>query len=227
MNNHHHLYLLSFIILPSLDGAFLIDNLLIGMTGSIGVISYSEFIFLLRKNIAKNINVIMSKNATKFITPFSIRVLSGNFVFTDTFDESEKIFVPHLELVRKSDLFLIMPATANIIGKLANGICDDLISTCALSAKVPVVLIPNMNSDMWFSKANQRNIALNKELGYHIIEPKEVGMSHGGAVIDTFSKNQSEIPISTITYEEIVAFIKELLTTKKEQSDLHIAEKHD
>ena len=73
------------------------DNLLIGMTGSIGVISYSEFIFLLRKDIAKNINVIMSKNATKFITPFSIRVLSGNFVFTDTFDESEKIFLPHLE----------------------------------------------------------------------------------------------------------------------------------
>ncbi|HEY6756382.1 MAG TPA: flavoprotein, partial [Nitrososphaera sp.] len=138
-----------------MDEKFLIDNLLIGMTGSIGVISYSEFIFLLRKDIAKNINVIMSKNATKFITPFSIRVLSGNFVFTDTFDESEKIFVPHLELVRNSDLFLIMPATANIIGKLANGICDDLISTCAIAAKVPVVVIPNMNSDMWFSKANQ------------------------------------------------------------------------
>jgi phosphopantothenoylcysteine decarboxylase len=200
-----------------LDEKFLIDNLLIGMTGSIGVISYSEFIFLLRKDIAKNINVIMSKNATKFITPFSIRVLSGNFVFTDTFDESEKIFVPHLELVRNSDLFLIMPATANIIGKLANGICDDLISTCAISAKVPVVVIPNMNSDMWFSKANQRNIAMNKELGYHILEPK-VSTSQDTAVVDLFSKNENEIPILSIAYEEMVEFIKEILITKKKQS---------
>jgi phosphopantothenoylcysteine decarboxylase/phosphopantothenate--cysteine ligase len=200
-----------------LDEKFLIDNLLIGMTGSIGVISYSEFIFLLRKDIAKNINVIMSKNATKFITPFSIRVLSGNFVFTDTFDESEKIFVPHLELVRNSDLFLIMPATANIIGKLANGICDDLISTCAISAKIPVVVIPNMNSDMWFSKANQRNIALNKELGYHVLEPK-VSTSQDTAVVDLFSKNENEISILSIAYEEIVEFIRELLITKKKQS---------
>lgn len=198
-----------------MDEKFLMDNLLIGMTGSIGVISYSEFIFLLRKDIAKNINVIMSKNATKFITPFSIRVLSGNFVFTDTFDESEKIFLPHLELVRKSDLFLIMPATANIIGKLANGICDDLISTCAISAKIPVVVIPNMNSDMWFSKANQRNIALNKELGYYILEPK-VSTSQGTAVVDLFSKNENEISILSIAYEEIVEFIKELLITKKQ-----------
>ncbi len=189
---------------------FLIDNLLIGMTGSIGVISFSEYIFLFRKNIAKNINVIMSKSATRFITPFSIRSFSGNFVFTDSFDIREEMYLPHLELVRKSDLFLIMPATANIIGKLAHGICDDLISTAAISARVPVAIIPNMNSDMWFSKANQKNISLVKDLGYHILEPK-VGSNDEDSLIDLYCKRTEEIPISSITYEEILEFIKGLV----------------
>lgn len=183
------------------------------MTGSIGVITFSEYIFSLRKTFVKNINVIMSKSATKFITPFSIRIYSGNFVFTDSFNRSENIYLPHLELVRKSDLFLIMPATANIIGKLAHGICDDLISTCAISAKIPVGIIPNMNSDMWFSKANQRNVALSKELGYYILEPK-AGSNDDDSLIDLYCKNENEIPISSITYEEIVEFIKELMAKK-------------
>jgi len=196
-----------------MDRKYLIDNVLIGMTGSIGVVTFSEYIFLLRKNIAKNIRVIMSKSATKFITPFSIRAFSGNFVYTDSFDISENIYLPHLELVRKSDLFLIMPATANIIAKLAHGICDDLISTCALSAKIPVALIPNMNSDMWFSKANQRNVALIKELGYHILEPK-VGTNDDDSLIDLVCKSENEVPISSITYEEIVEFVKEIIKEK-------------
>ena len=180
------------------------------MTGSIGVLTFSEYIFLLRKDLAKNINVIMSKSATKFITPFSIRVISGNFVFTDSFDETENIYLPHLELVRKSDLFLIMPATANIIGKLAHGICDDLISTCAISSRIPLGIIPNMNSDMWFSKANQKNVGLVKELGYHILEP-QIGNNDDDSLIDMYHKNEKEIPTSSITYEEIVLFIKEII----------------
>jgi phosphopantothenoylcysteine synthetase/decarboxylase len=191
---------------------FLVDNLLIGMTGSIGVISYSEYIFLFRKNIAKNVNVIMSKSATKFITPFSIRSFSGNFVLTDSFDIREDVYIPHLELVRKSNLFLIMPATANIIGKLAHGICDDLISTTALSSTVPVGIIPNMNSDMWFSKANQKNVSLIKDLGYYILEPK-IGNDDEDSLIDLYCKRLGEIPISSITYEEIVEFIKGLVKT--------------
>jgi phosphopantothenoylcysteine synthetase/decarboxylase len=103
-----------------------------------------------------------------------------------------------------------MPATANIIGKLAHGICDDLISTSAISAQIPLGIIPNMNSDMWFSKANQKNVTLIKELGYHILEP-QIGNNDDDSLIDLYHKNEKEVPISSITYEEIVKFAKEII----------------
>ena len=95
------------------------------MAGSIGVIGFAEYISELRKQFVKNIHVIMTESATKFITPFSLRVMSGNDVFTDSFDVIENVYLPHLQLVSQADLLLIMPATANIIGKIAHGICDD------------------------------------------------------------------------------------------------------
>jgi phosphopantothenoylcysteine decarboxylase len=182
------------------------------MTGSIGVIGFSEYIILFRERIAKNVNVIMSKSATKFITPFSLRVFSGNYVFTDSFDISENIFVPHLELVRKSDLFLILPATTNIIAKIAHGIADDLITTSVLSARIPIVIVPHMNSDMWFSKANQKNIELIKDLGYHILEPKLGDSSiESESLIDLYHKSEKEIPLMSATFEEITEFMKSIL----------------
>jgi phosphopantothenoylcysteine synthetase/decarboxylase len=191
----------------------LVENLLIGMTGAISVINYAEYIYKLRKQFVKNIKIIMTKSATKFITPFSLRVISGNEVFTDTFDLSESIFLPHLQLVRNSDLFLIMPATANMIGKLAHGICDDLITTCAISARIPVAIVPQMNSDMYFSKANQRNIALVKELGYYLWEPKILDKEQegGGSMVDLYQKNENPIYRSSPEVEDIVEFMKNVL----------------
>jgi phosphopantothenoylcysteine decarboxylase/phosphopantothenate--cysteine ligase len=158
----------------------------------------------------------MSKSATKFVTPFSLRVFSGNYVFVDLFEISEGIFLPHLQLARKADLFLIAPATANIIGKLAHGIADDLISTVAISARVPVAIVPHMNSDMWFSKSNQRNVALTKELGYHILEPKlRDKESESESLIDMYHKNENEIPLASVNYEEIVEFMKNVLIEGK------------
>jgi phosphopantothenoylcysteine decarboxylase len=199
-----------------LEKEFMMDNLLVGMTGSIGVIGFSEDIFRFRKKIARNVRVIMSKSATKFVTPFSLRVFSGNNVFVDLFDISEGIYLPHLQLARKSDLFLISPASANIIGKLAHGIADDLISTVAMSAKIPVAIIPHMNSDMWFSKSNQRNVALIKDLGYHVLEPKSREReSESESVIDMYDKNENEIPLEAVSYDEIVDFMKNLLIRGK------------
>ena len=152
---------------------FIISNLLLGVTGSVGVISIPYYIKMLKDEIARKVVVIMSHSAKKFITPYTLRLFSGNYVYTDVFDVTNDILVPHIHLARNSDLFLIMPATANIIGKLANGIADDLISSVAIASAVPVAVVPAMNSIMWNSKAVQQNLVSLKKLGYHVLQPEE------------------------------------------------------
>lgn len=152
---------------------FLINNLLIGASGSVAVLAVPEYIRLFRQGIAKDVHVMMSHSARKFITPYTMRLYSGNYVFTDSFDISDDVRVPHIELTRSCDLFVIMPATANIIGKVANGICDDLISTAVMACESPVIFIPAMNPSMWFSKSNQKNLAALKDLGHHVLEPSK------------------------------------------------------
>jgi len=154
-------------------GKFPINNLLLGVTGSVGVLSIPYYIKLLRETIAENVYVMMSHSAKKFVTPYTLRLYSGNYVFTDSFDISDDVRVPHIELTRKCEMFVIMPATANIVGKVANGICDDLISTAVMACSTPVVFVPAMNPNMWFSKANQRNVSMLKEFGYYILQPSE------------------------------------------------------
>ena len=150
-----------------------INNLLLGVTGSVGVLAIPDYIKLLRESIAERVDVMMSHSAKKFVTPYTLRLYSGNYVFTDSFDISDDVRVPHIDLTRKCDVFLIMPATANIIGKVANGICDDLISTAVMACVAPVAFVPAMNPNMWFSKANQKNVSILKELGHHVISPSE------------------------------------------------------
>lgn len=152
---------------------FFINNLLLGVTGSVGVLIVPDYIKLLRENIAEKVYVMMSHSAKKFVTPYTMRLYSGNYVFTDSFDISDEVRVPHIDLTRKCDMFVIMPATANIIGKVANGICDDLISTAVMACVAPVVFIPAMNPNMWFSKANQKNVSVLKELGHYVLPPSE------------------------------------------------------
>lgn len=153
-------------------GKFFINNLLLGVTGSVGILIVPEYIKLLRESVAENVYVMMSHSAKKFITPYTLRLYSGNYVFSDSFDISD-VRVPHIELTRKCDMFVIMPATANIIGKAANGICDDLISTAVMACAAPVVFVPAMNPIMWSSKANQKNVSVLKELGHHVLSPSE------------------------------------------------------
>ncbi len=96
---------------------FPIHNLLLGVTGSVGALAVPEYIRLLRESIVKRVDIMMSYSATKFVTPYTLRLYSGNHVFTDSFDISDDVRVPHIDLTRRCDLFVIMPATANISGK--------------------------------------------------------------------------------------------------------------
>lgn len=113
----------------------------------------------------------MTKSATEFVTPLSFQSLSQNMVITDMFAEPKAWEIQHISLAKKADLMLIVPATANIIGKVANGIADDMLSTTIMATKAPVVFCPAMNTNMYENPIVQRNISLLNELGYEFIEP--------------------------------------------------------
>jgi len=147
-------------------------EVILGVTGGIAAYKAAEFVRLLIKQEA-NIHVVMTKNAQEFITPLTFQTLSGNPVVTDPFILLEETKIGHITLADLAELIVILPATANIIGKIANGIADDFLSTMVMASKAPVLFVPSMNVNMWENKALQRNIQTLIESGYHIIEPGE------------------------------------------------------
>ena len=142
----------------------------VGVSGGVAVYKALDVISRLRKKDVE-VHVIMTKSATEFVTPLSFQSLSQNMVITDMFAEPKAWEIQHISLAKKADLMLIVPATANIIGKVANGIADDMLSTTIMATKAPVVFCPAMNTNMYENPIVQRNISLLKELGYGFIEP--------------------------------------------------------
>ncbi|EHK2366470.1 bifunctional phosphopantothenoylcysteine decarboxylase/phosphopantothenate--cysteine ligase CoaBC [Clostridium perfringens] len=142
----------------------------VGVSGGVAVYKALDVISKLRKKDVE-VHVIMTKSATEFVTPLSFQSLSQNMVITDMFAEPKAWEIQHISLAKKADLMLIVPATANIIGKVANGIADDMLSTTIMATKAPVVFCPAMNTNMYENPIVQRNISLLKELGYEFIEP--------------------------------------------------------
>ncbi|EJT6500733.1 bifunctional phosphopantothenoylcysteine decarboxylase/phosphopantothenate--cysteine ligase CoaBC [Clostridium perfringens] len=142
----------------------------VGVSGGVAVYKALDVISRLRKKDVE-VHVIMTKSATEFVTPLSFQSLSQNMVITDMFAEPKAWEIQHISLAKKADLMLIVPATANIIGKVANGIADDMLSTTIMATKAPVAFCPAMNTNMYENPIVQRNISLLKELGYEFIEP--------------------------------------------------------
>ncbi|WP_394861164.1 bifunctional phosphopantothenoylcysteine decarboxylase/phosphopantothenate--cysteine ligase CoaBC [Clostridium perfringens] len=142
----------------------------VGVSGGVAVYKALDVISRLRKKDVE-VHVIMTKSATEFVTPLSFQSLSQNMVITDMFAEPKAWEIQHISLAKKADLMLIVPATANIIGKVANGIADDMLSTTIMATKAPVVFCLAMNTNMYENPIVQRNISLLKELGYEFIEP--------------------------------------------------------
>lgn len=145
-------------------------NIVIGITGGIAAYKACDIVSYY-KSKGYNIDVIMTKNACDFITPLTLETLSGNKVVTDMFDTPDYREVKHISLASKADLFIIAPATANILGKVANGIADDMLSTTIMATKAPVVFAPAMNTNMYENKIVQKNISILKKYGYKFIEP--------------------------------------------------------
>ncbi len=149
-----------------LDG----KTVVLGVTGSIAAYKIATLASLLKKLHAE-VHVIMTKNATQFITPVTFETLTGNKCLVDTFDRNFQFHVAHVSLAQQADVMLLAPASADVIGKLANGIADDMLTTTVMACTAPVLLAPAMNTHMYENAILQDNLARLEQYGYTIIHP--------------------------------------------------------
>lgn len=142
----------------------------LGVTGSIAAYKAANIASMLIK-LHCDVHVIMTQNAVNFINPIAFETITGNKCLVDTFDRNFQFHVAHVSLAQRADMFLIAPASANIIGKIASGIADDMLSTTVMATKAPCYIAPAMNTAMYENPVVQDNMEKLKRFGYHIIEP--------------------------------------------------------
>jgi len=164
-------------------------NIVLGVTGSISAYKAADITSRLKK-AGHDVHVILTEGGAQFITPLTLQTLSRNKVHTDFFEEGLPKEVKHIDLAQDADLVVIAPASANIIGKIACGIADDILSATVMAAATttPVYLAPAMNTNMYENPIVQGNIDKLRSLGYRFIEPKESLLACGvvgkGALAD-------------------------------------------
>ena len=144
-------------------------KILLGVTGSIAAYKSAEIIRLLLE-LEYRVSVVMSREAEKFITPLTLGSLCGEKVYRDMFDE-DAWRMNHISLAQETDIFLIAPATAHVIGKLAGGLCDDLITCTAMATRAKIIIAPAMNDQMFKNKIVQENLKKLKAMGMDFVLP--------------------------------------------------------
>lgn len=149
-------------------------TVVLGITGSIAAYKIASLASKLVK-LHADVHVLMTQNATNFITPITFETLTGNKCLIDTFDRNFQFDVAHVSLAKKADVMLIAPASANVIGKIANGIADDMLTTTVMASTAPVLISPAMNTHMYENPIVQDNLQKLERFGYKIIAPA-VGM---------------------------------------------------
>ena len=147
-------------------------RILLGVSGSIAAFKAADLASRLTQN-GHSVTVAMTSDAREFITPLTLQVLSKNPVVTGIYDEKESWRPGHIALADEADLFLVAPATANIIAKFANGIADDVISAIYLATRAPVLIAPAMNGKMWEHPATRENVEKLQDRGARMIGPEE------------------------------------------------------
>lgn len=148
-------------------------TIIVGVTGGIACYKAVEVVNDLHKK-GYDVHVIMTKNATEFVTPLTFQTLSHNQVITDMFDKVDKWDTEHISLAKAADIFVLVPCTANVIGKIANGIADDMITTTVMATKAPVIIAPAMNTQMLDNPIVKLNIDKLCSFGYTIL-PTQAG----------------------------------------------------
>ena len=185
-------------------------EIVLGVTGGIAAYKSAEIVSRLRR-LGASVHVIMTKSATEFVTPLTFETMSNHPVVTDTFARPATWEVEHIALAKRAELFVIAPATANIMAKMACGIADDMLSTTVLATKAPVLIAPAMNTGMWTAQVTQENVQTLKNRGVHFVGPAAGVLACG----DSGAGRMSE-PV------EIVERICELLCPKTDFAGLRV-----
>ncbi len=189
---------------PGLHGL----RILVGITGSIAAYKVAEWVRYLVKEEAI-VTVMMTDASQQFISPLTFSALSGNRVFLDMFEDDAEGVMAHINLSKEHDMILVAPATAQTISKLAHGAADNLVSTTILAAKIPIVICPAMNTNMYSHLATQNNLDRLKQYGYHIVSPDCGEMACG----DT---GEGRLPEWETAREKLLSvFAPDDLSTKK------------
>ncbi len=185
----------------------------IGVCGGIAAYKAVDLVSKLKK-LGAEVHVIMTKSACEFLRPLTFQSLSQNHVIQDMFQEPKTWDIEHISLAKKADLFAVVPATANIIGKVANGIADDMLSTTIMATKSPVLFVPAMNTNMYENSIVQRNIRTLQSVGYSFIEPQSGRLACGdvgkGKMVEVFEIVDKII--HTIGYEKDLCGLNLLVT---------------
>jgi phosphopantothenoylcysteine decarboxylase/phosphopantothenate--cysteine ligase len=174
----------------------------LGVSGGIACYKAVELVRLLVKT-GYRVQVIMTRGAMEFVAPLTFQTVSGNPVATETFNLTQESEIGHIDLADSADLFVIAPATANVIGKIASGIADDLLTTVVMAVRAPILIAPAMNVHMYENPILQENLRQLRRLGYHIMEPAEGFLACG-------YEGKGRLPEP----EAILAEIQRLLTKK-------------
>lgn len=175
-------------------------TVVLGITGSIAAYKMASVASSLRK-LGVNVEVIMTENATQFITPVTFEAITGNRCITDTFDRNFDFNIEHISLAKKADLFMVAPASANIIGKIANGIADDMLTTTFMACTCPKLIAPAMNTNMYNNNILQDNLRRCQNYGIRIIEPASGLLACGDA-------GRGKLPEPELLIEHILSEIQ-------------------
>lgn len=175
-------------------------TVVLGITGSIAAYKMASVASSLRK-LGVNVEVIMTENATQFITPVTFEAITGNRCITDTFDRNFDFNIEHISLAKKADLFIVAPASANIIGKIANGIADDMLTTTFMACTCPKLIAPAMNTNMYNNNILQDNLRRCQNCGIRIIEPASGLLACGDA-------GRGKLPEPELLVEHILSEIQ-------------------
>ncbi|HTN73197.1 MAG TPA: bifunctional phosphopantothenoylcysteine decarboxylase/phosphopantothenate--cysteine ligase CoaBC, partial [Methylomirabilota bacterium] len=176
------------------------QTVVLGVTGGIACYKAVELVRLLVKD-SFSVQVIMTRGAMEFVTPLTFQTLSGKPVATEVFDLTQESEIGHINLADSADLFVVAPATANIIGKIAAGIGDDLLTTVLLATRAPVLIAPAMNIHMYENPLVQENIRKLRRVGYHLMEPEEGYLACG-------YEGKGRLPEPERIFENILRLLK-------------------
>ena len=180
-------------------------TVLLGVTGSIAAYKIANLASALKK-LHADVHVLMTQNATNFINPITFESLTGNKCLVDTFDRNFQFQVEHVSIAKKADVVMIAPASANVIGKIAHGIADDMLTTTVMACKCPIYISPAMNTNMYENPILQDNMKILEKYGYHIIAPASGYLACG----DTGAGKMPE-PETLLQYiTQEIAFEKDL-----------------